>query len=79
LTYRGHSAKVNAVIWSPDGQYIASASDDRTVQVWEASTGKKLLTYRGHSKEVCALDWSPNSKKIASAGYDQTVQIWQAV
>ncbi|HEX6556368.1 MAG TPA: hypothetical protein VF026_26655, partial [Ktedonobacteraceae bacterium] len=39
-TYRGHTGTVAAVAWSPDGQHIASAGTlDRSVQVWEASTG----------------------------------------
>src|SRR6185437_2005428 len=37
LIYRGHNDVVETVAWSPDGTRIASASDDFTVQVWEAS------------------------------------------
>ena len=78
LTYRGHSSKVNAVAWSPDGTRIVSASDDRTVQVWDAATGETLYTYRGHAKEVSSVAWSPNGTRIASAGYDTMVHVWQA-
>src|SRR5207253_4425410 len=49
LTYRGHAESVYAMAWSPDSTCIASASSDRTVQVWDAATGKNLLTYHGHS------------------------------
>ncbi len=36
LLYRGHSGPVTSVTWAPDGQHIASGSEDGTVQVWQA-------------------------------------------
>ncbi len=78
-TYRGHSDYVHAVTWSPDGQRIASGSDDQTVQVWDAANGGNVFTYRGHSDAVETVAWSPDGKHIASAGNDQTVQVWDAV
>ncbi len=73
--YRGHSEGVRSVTWSPDGKYIASGSDDGTVQVWEALTGRHLLTYRGHKARVCSVAWSPNGKYIASGSWDKTASI----
>src|SRR6267154_1503503 len=58
--------------------HIASASDDGTVQIWEAMTGRKVHTYRGHSGGVSTIAWSPDGKWIASAGTDGTVQVWAA-
>jgi len=75
-TCRGHSAPIHGVIWSPDGKYIASASGDSTVQVWEATTGKSTLSHR-HAAPVYAVSWSPDGKNIASGGDDHTVQVWQ--
>ena len=77
-TYRGHSFVVSAVAWSPDGKRIASTSKDKSVQVWDAATGKNLFTYKGHSKGVLAEVWSPDGKYIASASNNRTVQVWQA-
>jgi len=79
LTYRGHSRRVLALAWSPDGTRIASASDDETVQVWDVSTGNEVVTYRGHSSWVKAVAWSPDGKFIVSAGADTTVQVWNAI
>ena len=36
LMYRGHAGPVTSVTWSPEGQYIASGSEDGTVQIWRA-------------------------------------------
>ena len=74
--YRGHSAYVNAVTWSPDGIYIASGSSDKTVQVWDASRGGIITTYHGHAGDVNAVAWSPDGTCIASGSYDRTVQVW---
>jgi Tol biopolymer transport system component len=73
----GHSSRVTAIAWSPDGKYLASASYDKTVQIWDASNGQNILTYKGHRQHVNALAWSPDSKYIASASDDGTVQTWE--
>lgn len=78
IIFTGHLASVNAVTWSPDGKYVASASDDTFVQVFEAASGTRKLIYRGHTEEVAAVAWSPNGQLIASAGQDKTVQVWDA-
>src|SRR5258708_5489747 len=78
FTYNGHSDYVDAVAWSPNGQFIASGSWDGTAQVWDARTGALLTTYRGHKNAVSALAWSPNGQFIASGSWDGTAQVWDA-
>lgn len=77
--YQGHSAAVNAVAWSPDGLRLASASTDRSVQVWDAANGGHVLMYSGHKDTVRAVAWSPDAAYLASAGVDMSVQVWDAV
>ncbi len=50
--YRGHSERVAALSWSPDGRYITSGSWDKTVHIWDARMGSTLLTYSNHSGRV---------------------------
>ncbi|HZR39186.1 MAG TPA: protein kinase [Ktedonobacteraceae bacterium] len=75
-TYRGHSDIVTSAAWSPDSKRIASGSFDKTVQVWNATTGSSPFTYPGHSNTVTCVAWSPDGKLIASSSFDKTVQVW---
>lgn len=79
VTYCGHADRVMGLAWSPDGKYIASASADKTVQVWDASTGKTIISYSKHTEWVKAVTWSPDGTRIASAGADMTVHLWDVM
>ena len=76
--YQRHSNVVNAVAWSFDSKRIASASNDKTVQVWNATDGSNASTYHGHTNIVEVVAWSPDNQQIASGSWDGTVQVWQA-
>src|SRR5438309_249784 len=67
--YHGHLNGVTMVAWSPDGKRIASASYDKTVQVWDPVTGHLFALYRGHTDWVSAIAWSPDGKYLASASF----------
>jgi WD40 repeat protein/serine/threonine protein kinase len=79
FSYKGHSGRVNGLTWSPNGQRIASVSNDKSMQVWDSSTGKKFIIHRNASAGMNAVSWSPDSRYLAAGGNDKMVQVWDAV
>ncbi|PSN58910.1 hypothetical protein BS50DRAFT_566292 [Corynespora cassiicola Philippines] len=77
-TLEGHSDAVLSVAFSPDSQRLAlaSASDDKTVKIWDPISGKCLQTLEGHSDWARSVAFSPDSQRLASASDDKTVKIW---
>jgi hypothetical protein len=72
-----HSGAVNTVIFSPDGKQLVTASHDKTVKVWDFSTGKLLNTLSGHSERVSTVIFSPDGKQLVTASDDKTVKVWE--
>jgi WD40 repeat protein len=78
-TLEGHSSLVFSVIFSHDLAWLASASCDRTIKIWNASSGECLRTLNGHSGWVNLVAASHDSTWLASASYDHTVKVWDVI
>ena len=77
-TYRGHHDSVLGVASSLDGAYIASASKDTTIQVWDTKTGGvNAVAYAGHTAAVNSVSWSPDRQFVVSGSDDMTVRVWK--
>ena len=61
---------------SPDGRYVASASNSDVIQVWDIETGRLTQTLAGHGAAVTDVAFSPDGQVLASSSNDQTVKTW---
>jgi WD40 repeat protein len=64
---------------SPDGRFIVSGSDDKTVKVWDAASGRLLRSLDGHTDRVRAVAVSPDGRTIVSGSHDRTIRAWDLV
>ena len=73
-----HQGTVTALAFHPQGTLLASAGVDRSVRLWNPSTGTPLFSLDGHNDIVLTLAFSPDGKLLASAGYDRTIRLWDS-
>ncbi|TRU34720.1 MAG: protein kinase [Microcystis aeruginosa Ma_MB_F_20061100_S20] len=76
-TLTGHSHWVNSVVYSPDGRYLASGSEDETIKIWEVATGGELRTLTGHSDFFRSVVYSLDGRYLASGMVNNTIKIWE--
>ncbi|KAK6441569.1 Lissencephaly-1 [Oleoguttula sp. CCFEE 5521] len=83
-TLPGHDHSVSAVRFIPSGaagaplsgNLLASASRDKTIRIWDATTGYCLRTLRGHNEWVRSLSPTPEGRFLLSTSSDQTARLW---
>jgi WD40 repeat protein len=66
----------SSLVFSPDGDRLASAGRDGKIQIWDWATGEVLLAIQAHKKGCNAVAYSPDGNHLASAGNDGMVRIW---
>ncbi|MCC7293585.1 MAG: protein kinase [Phycisphaerales bacterium] len=84
--FHGHTGPVRSVSFSPDGDRLASASDDHTLCIWELGSqacatlpeDRAALVLRGHDGPVARVAFAPSGDRIFSGSADGTLRSWDA-
>jgi WD40 repeat protein len=74
---KGHRDWIRSVAVSPDGKWVVSGSNDKTIKLWDLEAGTCQGTFEGHQKKIHSVAISPDGTLTASTGFTgKTMRIW---
>jgi eukaryotic-like serine/threonine-protein kinase len=76
LVLKGHSNSIDDLAFSPDGEVLASVSNDRLLKLWRPATGEQVYSIVAHRDGIETVAFSPDGRTIATAGEDRQVKLW---
>lgn len=76
LIASAHTDRVNALAFSPDEQYLISASGDTTIKFWHIESGILHLVLHGHHGSVTSFACTPDGSQLISGSDDGTMRLW---
>jgi len=75
-TLEGNADWVNAVTFSPDGQFALSGAPNNKIKLWEVVTGREIQTFHGPAEQPISVALSPDGDRLVSETSDGIVQLW---
>ncbi|KAA8649868.1 40S ribosomal RACK1 domain-containing protein [Aspergillus tanneri] len=75
----GHSHIVSDCVISSDGAYALSSSWDKSLRLWELSTGETTRTFVGHTNDVLSVSFSADNRQIVSGSRDRSIKLWNTL
>lgn len=75
-TLQGHSKKVPALGFSPDGERLVSGGYDQKIKLWDTSNGRCIKTWEGKVNWLRTVVFSPDGRTLASGGIEPEISLW---
>jgi WD40 repeat protein len=72
----GHNGPVISLAFAPNGPWLASGGDDKTIRLWDLNQRKEIAILGGHQGPVMTLAFSSDGQTLASGSGDKTLRIW---
>ncbi|QYT02124.1 hypothetical protein H0G86_009131 [Trichoderma simmonsii] len=72
----GHQAPITDIKLSRNESRIVSASRDKTIRIWDVSSGACIMTYSGHDQPVAFVSYLSDEKYILSTEFNGISKIW---
>jgi DNA-binding beta-propeller fold protein YncE len=77
LVLGGPKQQHHFATFSPDGKLIAAVSDEKSITVWDATTGDVVKVLDGHTHWVLDLSFSPDGNRLVTTNQDRTLKSWE--
>lgn len=75
-TLTGHTKTISDIVITPDGRRVVSAGWDKTLRIWELSSGQCVSSIEGHTEQITVVAITPDGKYIISGGWDKSLKIF---
>ena len=76
IIQKGHELAVVSVAVSSDSNYVATGSKDKSIKLWDRSTGREIRSFLGHEATVTGIEFTADGKYLVSGGNDRAIRIW---
>ncbi len=74
--FLGHDKAVTGLAVTSDGKFLVTSGEDKTVRVWDVTSGKSLRSFQGHMTKATAVAVRGDGRQVASASDDGAVRVW---